>query len=258
VENKAVEEIYAMPGKGIFFNHHLKRKKNAQKKLEKVEKLLRILQEIPLINLIGFSGSCTMGNASHTDDVDLFIVTAPGHMWTARFLAVLATHILGLKRKRGVQKAPDKACLNLFFDARNLVIPTYKRNIYTAHEVLQMKPLTEMEHSLKLSNDYIVRQNSTYAKFLKANSWVKAYFPNWKHNKAYAGMGIQDKTIRKSQNNNLLSTLLEHILKKLQLVLINRHKTHETITDTQLWFFPHDFQLKMGKIISETAHQSAG
>ena len=38
---------------------------------------------------------------------------------------------------------------------------------------------------------------------------------------------------------------VESVLKKLQLFSINKHKTSELITDSQLWFHPEDFEKKI-------------
>ena len=38
---------------------------------------------------------------------------------------------------------------------------------------------------------------------------------------------------------------IESIFKKVQLSLINRHRTTEIITSTQLWFHPDDFEKKI-------------
>ena len=46
---------------------------------------------------------------------------------------------------------------------------------------------------------------------------------------------------------NLRADDLESKLKKLQLQLINKHKTTELITDSQLWFHPDDFEKKLTK-----------
>lgn len=47
---------------------------------------------------------------------------------------------------------------------------------------------------------------------------------------------------------NLLAEGIETLIKNLQLMLINRHKTSEIITDTQLWFFPDDYELKIHEL----------
>ncbi|MCS6956816.1 MAG: hypothetical protein NZM02_03175, partial [Patescibacteria group bacterium] len=38
---------------------------------------------------------------------------------------------------------------------------------------------------------------------------------------------------------------VENLLKKFQLSLINKHRTSEIITDSQLWFHPVDFEKKI-------------
>ena len=60
----------------------------------------------------------------------------------------------------------DKICLNLWLDETALSLPRNQRNLYTAHEVVQVKPI--------LDRDY------TYLKFIIANLWLKNYLPNWK------------------------------------------------------------------------------
>jgi len=117
-----------------------------------------------------------------------------------------------------------------------------------AHEVLQMKPI--------INKDY------TYEKFLEANDWVFKIFPNSKSNIKYQ----TSKLHIKNQNSfklfkflivplriggqvfhfsffifNFFGIIVESILKIFQLTLINRHKTKEMVTSTQLWFHPQDF-----------------
>jgi hypothetical protein len=43
----------------------------------------------------------------------------------------------------------------------------------------------------------------------------------------------------------MLGDVVEYILKKFQLFLINRHRTKEIITKSQLWFHPDDFEKKI-------------
>ncbi|PIY71220.1 hypothetical protein COY88_01475, partial [Candidatus Roizmanbacteria bacterium CG_4_10_14_0_8_um_filter_35_28] len=93
-----------------------------------------------------------------------------------------------------------------------------------------------------------------YERFLKANQWVRDIFPNssWINSK----FKIQNSKLQFKSKNfkflivifhfsffifNLLMNGIELCLKKLQLTLINRHKTSEIITNTQLWFHPKDY-----------------
>jgi len=44
---------------------------------------------------------------------------------------------------------------------------------------------------------------------------------------------------------NFLAAAVENMLKNLQMSFINRHRTAELITKTQLWFHPEDFGKKI-------------
>lgn len=191
---------------------------------------LKLLSLLPQIKLIGLSGSLAMQNAKEDDDIDLFIITAKNRLWTARLAAVFLAIVLGLKRPRGVKKAPNRVCLNLFFDLADLAVPKPKRSEFVAHEVLQMKPLVD--------------KDNTYIRFLQANRWVYRFFPN--------GERLSSKLKFKIQNLkflllifNLINDSFELIFKKLQLYFIKKHRTTELITATQLWFHPEDFEKRL-------------
>jgi hypothetical protein len=178
-----------------------------------------------------------MQNAKEDDDIDLFIITAKDRLWTARLVAVFLAIVLGLKRPRGVKKAPNRVCLNLFFDLADLAVPKPKRSVFVAHEVLQMKPLVD--------------KDNTYIRFLQANRWVYRFFPNG--SKINLKLKMQNSKFKfKIQNLKFLLTIFnliidsfELIFKKIQLYFIKKHRTTELITATQLWFHPEDFEKRL-------------
>jgi len=215
-----------------------------------------------------------MMNAKEEDDIDLFIITAKKRLFTGRFIAVVLAKLLGIYRQREnkcymlhATCFMNKVCLNLFFDEGNLEVPDFKKTEYVAHEVLQMKPL-------------IVKGN-IYQRFLKANDWVFEIFPNSKSNIKYQSASWRTKLHIKNQNffklfKFLIVTLpagrqalpagrqvfhfsflifnfvaggIEKALKNFQLYFINKHRTTELITDTQLWFHPEDFGEKIHGLI---------
>lgn len=217
------ELIYTLRGHRISINNKYIRKGQTEKKLKKLQKFIKLLGKFPQIHLIGISGSCAMGNAEAKDDVDFFIITAPKRMWTGRIIGLFIASVMGVRRKSGQVTARDLACLNMFFDGRNISVPKYKRNLYTAHEVVQMKP--------------VLSRHAEAQRFLQKNRWISDYFPNYKiPTSRYQGVGNQ---------NRLVGDALEWLFRKIQLALINQHKTREIVTETQLWFFPNDFELKI-------------
>lgn len=226
--------IYTLPPHRIFLDKRAVRGKWSWEKVEKIRPFLEALKNFPQIKLIGLSGAVSMSNAKKRDDVDLFVITADKRLFAGRFWALAAAEIFGLRRGRQERRPADKVCLNLFFDETEMKVPSAKRNLYVAHELLQMKPL--------------VVKGDIYDRFLAANDWVRDFFPN----------ALTDKILKKypkkldqtiSQHYLLpkkyLGDAAEHLLKKMQLFLINRHKTTELVSDRQLWFFPNDFEKKL-------------
>jgi len=229
---------------------------------------IKLISLFPQIRLVGLSGSISMMNAEEDDDIDLFIITAKNRLFTGRFIALVFAQLLGLRRSRDsatkffitreshhfvvpskVKKISyassadhkDKVCLNLFFDESNLKVPKFKQTEFVGHEVLQMKP--------------IVVKGDVYERFLKENEWVYGLFPNGKSKSQILNLKSQINYKRfKFKILNLFGTWnlgfiifnkIEQALKDFQLNLINRHKTTEIITSTQLWFHPDDFEKKI-------------
>jgi len=230
----------------------LKRRDESKNKLGKIKPFINILSKFKQVKLIGLSGSMAMMNAVKTDDIDLFIITEHNRLFMGRMISLLLAQVMGMRRRRAVSDRlrennnQDKVCLNLFFDEANLSVPRFKRNEYVAHEVLQMKPL--------------VNKDQAYEKFLEANKWVYTIYPNSKitNSKSQITSKLQ-LIVNKRLNNcglnivwnlvlgiwNFVGDLVERLLKQAQLILINRHRTTEIITNTQLWFFPDDFEKKI-------------
>jgi len=56
---------------------------------------------------------------------------------------------------------------------------------------------------------------------------------------------LQMKPLVNKNNTHMMFIDFELFIKKLQLYFINKHKTNEIVTDTQLWFHPVDFNKKI-------------
>lgn len=203
-----------------------KRKKTSGNKLNnwRFRLYLRLISHLPQVKLVGLSGSISMMNAKQNDDVDLFVITSRSRLFTARFILLLIAQLLWLRRTRQ-SNGIGKVCLNLFFDESDLAVPSFKQSEFVGHEVLQMKP--------------IIDKDRTYERFIAANKWVFKLFPNAPRPEESRGRGRKKRSF--------IGDLIEAELKKLQLRLINRHRTTENITDTQLWFHPDDFEKKISK-----------
>ena len=113
----------------------------AQHKWRIVRRAGRLLARLPLIRMVAVSGSLALWNTRQESDLDLFIVARRGRIWTARLLLLLATQLLGRRRKYWEGQAPDKICLNHYITDGGLSMPTAVRSLYTAMLYLHAVPL---------------------------------------------------------------------------------------------------------------------
>ena len=86
-------------------------------------------------------------------------------------------------------------------------------------------------------------RNKTYSTFIKANSWVKKFLPNW-------SSAVPMSHSRESGNPVLkqalvfshLALVIENFLKNFQLWYMKGKITTERIGNTQLFFHPQNTQ----------------
>lgn len=231
-----------MGGHSILFNKRSARKAQTDNKIQRLNRYIQVLYKCPWIRMIGISGSCSMDNAKANDDVDFFVISAHKRLWLARLWAITAAKVLRVHRSRKTRHIKGKACLNMFFDEVDMRIPTGKQNLYTAHEVAQMR-LIDM------------RQGAYYHRlFIQSNRWILSYFPNIRI--AKKPDSSDGRNGHKNANLGILGGVAEWFAKRLQLNIMSPHVTREIINDTQLWFFPRDYQLKITRQLEAKASRS--
>ena len=222
-------DFYFLKGRRRLVVLRRQKQKENQRKQEIAAKTSRWFKLIPWIKMVGLTGSLAMENASPEDDLDLLIVTAEHRLWLTRFFLVCLTEILGARRKPSVSSIlssgiwQDKVCLNMFLDEDNLAIPAGERNLYTAHEVCQVKLLWDKE--------------DTYKKFLEENRWVKKFLINFLEPKR-----LKNKDIRRKKQDifDLFFNFLEKIAFKFQLYYMKPRKTIEKVEAGRVLFHPQD------------------
>jgi hypothetical protein len=111
------------------------------------------IARLPFVRLVGVTGALAMNNARPDDDIDLFILAQPGRLWLCRMLVLGVVKLAA--RKEYV------LCPNFFLSTDHLWLS--ERNLFTAHELVQMIPL---------------ERNPWYGAFIEANAWVADFLPN--------------------------------------------------------------------------------
>ena len=207
----------------------------------RIQLYIWLLKWLPLVRFVGITGKSAVEGLRMNDDIDLFIITQQGFIWTTRFIVVLLAKIFGIHGGNGV-------CLNLFFDESDLTINKIKQNSYIAHEILQMKP--------------IIDKQNIYHTLIDANRWIFKYFPNasfvipalCQSVALYEGWnaGIQRKISLLKIFDWIpvftgMTQSIDYFFKSIQLPIIKKNKTGFRITNRQLWLFKRDFEVKLKK-----------
>ena len=112
------------------------------------------LRHVPFVELVGLNGSLATNTATADSDIDFYIVTTPGRLYTARILTIIATHLTG-QRRYGTHIA-GRICLNRF--ATRAGVTVTPRNEYHARVFSPLVPLFSLP--------------GVYARYRAANEWM--------------------------------------------------------------------------------------
>lgn len=161
------KNYFFLKGRSEIIKDRVKKERYAKKRVKIAQKIARLLKLIPFIKMVGITGNLAIKNTSRDDDIDFLIVTSKNRLWLSRFLVVFLLELLGRRRHPKEKKVKDKICLNMFLDEDNLKIPKKEQNLFSAHEILQFKPLWQ--------------RGNIYGDFLNQNQWIKKFLANWKN-----------------------------------------------------------------------------
>lgn len=115
----------------------------------------RLIYSFPFVRAVMISGSLSKDFMDKRGDIDFFIVTAPGKVWLTRGLLALFQRIV-------LFNSHKYFCINYYIDHEHLGLD--ERNIFTATELITLKPICGNDH---------------YKNLVRDNYWVKEYYPQF-------------------------------------------------------------------------------
>lgn len=195
------------------------RLKESLKKEKKARFICDILRFIPTIKLIGISGSLSMRNATKYDDIDFIIISQSGWLWFTRLCILVTLQIIGVRRKKTDTKAPNKICVNLIIDEKSLAFGQNEHDVFTAHEIIQMKP--------------ILSRNNSYQQFIFSNLWIQKFLP---HSIDVKNMSYNTK---RNKNKSKDKNVIEYLAKVIQLWYMEKKTGMES---SKLAFYDSTFK----------------
>ena len=230
------QTYYYLSGREAIVSTRLRRENYAKEKWRKAIIVSKALSHIPTVALVGVTGGLAMENAKIDDDIDLYCVTDNGTLWITRLLVTIFVSLMGVRRTPRAKNVKDTFCLNMFTTTDSMRIPKDERDLFSAHEVVQMVPLWE--------------KAGTYKKFLIKNRWAESYLPNaWRKKNATCQM-TDDKLLRNYLSfsmYHLILRLFEYPARIIQLWYMKNNRTNEIIKSDVIRFHPNDARVWIKK-----------
>lgn len=136
----------------------------AQKKWIRFLSVSRWLLAAPFIEGMFASGSLAMDNTDDESDFDVLVIARSGRLYTCRVFLWLISSLLGARRGRFEDVAPDKLCFNHFITHAHPRI--VHESLFTAHTYARLRPL-------------FTRGDVGHV-FYAANAWINTYLYHFK------------------------------------------------------------------------------
>lgn len=231
------QEYYFLRRRNNLIAQRRRKEKQSFIYFRKARFLSQVLKIIPWIKLVGISGGLALNNAAKGDDIDFFIITAKNRLWICRILTLGLLSLLGQRRKRREKRREiaGKLCVNILLEEDRLV--QTNRDIFVAHEVLQMRVLWQ--------------RDGIYTKYLSDNSWAFKFLPNW------LGDGTKNFHNTKYIIHNTFFDIFEKLAKHFQLKIMQEPQGMERIEDGALYFHPNDIREEILKKFNQSLTRSA-
>ncbi len=146
-------EFFTLTGRAHLAEVRRHRERAAERMWPKAIAYGRRMAGLPFVRMVAVTGALALDNVDEDDDLDYFIVTDPGRLWLCRAMVILLV--------RWAARRGDILCPNFFLSSEALVLR--QRNLFTAHEVVQMVPVAGLD---------------VYRLMRASNAWTFRYLPN--------------------------------------------------------------------------------
>ncbi len=199
---------------------------DAQRKYKKARKVAKILSYIPGIEAIAICNSLAWSATHAAGDIDYFIVTTQGKVWSTRLFATLPLKIL---KMRPGETANDPVCLSFFTDTQTLALEDIKEgeeDWYFAYWCMSLRWIAGSEEIQKM--------------FLEKNPWIQKVLPHAQQSKTIAHLRAE---IKRKAPLFIKESWARHVQERLFSEKINEKKnegTHVIVNDHMLKFHEDD------------------
>ncbi|OGL65275.1 hypothetical protein A3B21_04500 [Candidatus Uhrbacteria bacterium RIFCSPLOWO2_01_FULL_47_24] len=206
------------------------RYRGSKSKVEKAVRFARLLQWFPGIEAVYVCNSLGFLHAKSESDIDLFIVTRNGRIWSTRFFAVLLAELTGFRPKS--DHAKDGLCLS-FFAASGAPMETLAlpNDVYYLYWMSKLRP--------------VFARAEAQARFWRSNSWVHKELPQAEE--IYPPKCVMVLKEQRGSGGWKIGDVIERILRNVQMRIMPPYlkdaankNTSVVVSDKFLKFHDHD------------------
>ena len=153
-------------GRSAIIESRLIRQVENEKKWRRALSAARFLEIVPFVKLVMVVNTVAISNAKPDSDIDLLIVTAPGHIWVTRMMVTGIVSMLGYRRHG--DKISNRICLSFYITTDALDLERLESTDDPDHHYTfwasQAVPLLD--------------DGGYFERYMKANDWVRQRLPH--------------------------------------------------------------------------------
>ncbi len=145
--------LYFPMGRADLLQTRARREAVSRDLLDRQQRLVWLAAHMPFVRMVALSGSLAHLNAERSADLDLFVITSPGRVWSVTLSLLVIARLLGWRRQ---------LCLNYVISERAMAIEP--ADLFSANQIIHLRPITG---------------HDVFARFVEANPFVHACYPNF-------------------------------------------------------------------------------
>jgi len=158
--------LYFIRGREELIETRWQRYRLAHHKFKKAKRMARIFSILPWILGVAVYSSLSFYNSNASGDIDLFLVTRKGRVWSARFFINLFLKIFNLRPN--VKTSQDKICVSFLVDESNLDLSSLVSSHQRRHYIYGTGQFI-----------FLYSHKNTAKRFFTVNYWLEEKLPNW-------------------------------------------------------------------------------
>jgi hypothetical protein len=144
---------YFPAGRGDLIATRARREALSRELLERDRRILSLVASVPFVRMVALSGSLAHLNAEGSADLDLFVITSPHRVWSVTVATLVLSKVLGWRKR---------VCMNFVVSEHALAIAP--EDLFSANQIIHLRPVTG---------------HDVFARFVKANGFVRTFYPNF-------------------------------------------------------------------------------